>query len=129
MLALVAVAGCARAGGLAGAEAGQQAGEIVQAMGDEVDDLALALDAAMDREHAGAEDHPSLLLEHVRPDDDIGAAGLVLDGDEQDALGGARHLPHQHETGGPEPASIPGPHRLGTGDDALVAQVPAEEGG
>src|SRR6185503_7827087 len=41
VLALVAVAGCARAGGLAGAEAGQQAGEIVQAMGDQVDDLAL----------------------------------------------------------------------------------------
>ena len=33
-------------------------------VGDEMDDLALALDAAADGQHAGRKDHPALLLEH-----------------------------------------------------------------
>ena len=57
-------------------------------------------------------------LEHLRPDDEIGDAGLVLDGDEHDALGRARPLADQHEAGGLEPAAVAGLHRLGAGDDA-----------
>jgi hypothetical protein len=40
----------------------------VQAVGDEVDHLALALDAAADRQQAGGEDDASLTLEQGRPD-------------------------------------------------------------
>src|ERR1700730_14718020 len=96
-------------------------------LGDKVNDLALALDAAVDRHHPGRNDHPALLLEHLRPDHEIGDAGLVLDGDEHDAFRRARHLPHEHEAGGLEPAAVAGLHRLGARDDALAAQVSAQE--
>ncbi len=63
--------------------------------------LAFTLDAALHPDHAGGQDDAALPLEHLRPDHKVGDAGLVLDGDERHALGRPRHLPHQHETGGP----------------------------
>ena len=42
------------------------------------------------RKHAGGQDDAAILLEHLRPDDEVGDAGLVLDGDEHDALGRSR---------------------------------------
>src|ERR1017187_4768081 len=96
-------------------------------MSDEMDDLALALDAAVDRQHPGRKDYAALPFIEFWPDHEIGDAGLVLDGDEDDAFRRARHLPHEHETGGPEPASIAGLHGLGAGDDALAVQVSPQE--
>src|SRR3712207_7096685 len=41
----------------------------------------------------------SIGLEDVRPDDEVGDPGLVLDGDEDDAAGAARALAHQRQAG------------------------------
>jgi hypothetical protein len=81
----------------------------------------------MDAQHSSGEDYPSLLFIEGRPDDQVGDASLVFDGDEHHAFRRAGHLPHEHEAGGLEPAPVAGLHRLGAGDDAPAAQVLPEE--
>jgi hypothetical protein len=88
-------------------------GEVREVMGDEVNDLALALNTTADGKHAGGEDHATILFEHLGLDGEIGDAGLVLQGDEHHALGRARLLPDENKAGGLKPASVAGPHRLG----------------
>src|SRR5208283_166819 len=97
-------------------------------MSDEMDDLPLALDTAVDRHHTCRKDHPALPFIEFWPNHEIGDAGLVLDGDEHDALRRARHLPHEHQAGGLEPASVAGLHGLGASDHALAVQVTTQEG-
>jgi hypothetical protein len=71
-------------------------------------------------------DHPALPFEEFLPDHEIGDAGLVLDGDEDDAFGRAQHLPQ--EACCLKPPSVARLHRLGAGDYVLVAKVSAQEG-
>ena len=94
-------------------------------MGDEVNDLALTLNTAADGKHAGGEDHAPIFFEHLGPHDEIGDAGLILQGDEHDPLRCAGLLPNKNEAGSLKPASVAGLHRLGAGDDALEPQVGA----
>ena len=83
----------------------------------------MALDAAPDPDEPGAHHHPAVLLQHLRPDDDIGDAGLVLDGHEDDALGGARALAHQHHAARRhEPAVAHGTDLLAGRRAALAAE-------
>ena len=56
MADLVAAAVRQREAGLALADAGEIGGEVAQLLGDEMDDLALALDAPAHRHHAGGQD-------------------------------------------------------------------------
>lgn len=84
-------------------ESGKVSRQVEELLGDEMDDVALPLDAAVDRHHARFENDTTPLLEQRGPDHDVGRAGLVLDGDEHDALGRARLLAHKHETGGVDP--------------------------
>src|SRR5882724_10139600 len=97
-------------------------------MSAKMDDVAHALDAAVRCHHAGRENDPPLLLEDGRPDNEIGDAALILEGNEYHALGGTGHLAHQYDAGGLSPAAIARLHRLCAGDDALPAQVFAQEG-
>lgn len=53
-------------------DTGQLAREARNPVRHQMHHLALALDAAMDRDHARRKDHPAELLEHLLPDDDIG---------------------------------------------------------
>src|SRR5258708_16195980 len=64
-----------------------------------MDDAFLALQAPPAIEQGGAERGPAEAFERRGPDDQIGDAGLVLDRDEDDAVGAARALPDQHEAG------------------------------
>src|SRR5260221_14678381 len=93
-----------------------------------MDDVAHTLDAAVRCHHAGRENDPPLLLKDGRPDNEIGDAALILEGDEYHALGGTGHLAHQYDAGGLRPAAISRLHRLSAGDDALPAQVFAQGG-
>ena len=61
-------------------------------VGDDVDDAALVLHPAGDGDEAGAEHDRPEALEHLRPDDDVGDVGLVLDRHEDDAARRARPL-------------------------------------
>ena len=103
-------------------------GQVRQPMSHKMDDLALALDATVDCKHASRQNDPPLLLKDSRPDDEIGDAALVLDGDEHDPFGRTRHLPHQYKSSGLDPAAIACLHRLATGDDAPRVQVGPQKG-
>ena len=58
----------------------QVAGQIEQPLCHQMHDAAFALDLAVDRHHRGSKHDAALLFEQARPDDDIGNARLVLDG-------------------------------------------------
>jgi hypothetical protein len=81
-------------------DAGEFGGQIGQMVCDEMDDFALALDAALHSDHARRQDNAPLAFIEGRPDHQVGDAGLVLDGDEHDALGGSRLLTHRDQAGG-----------------------------
>ena len=97
--ALAHLAVGARHAGGAVAERAQLVAEIDQLVGDDVDDEALALDPAAHLQELRRHDDAAVPLEHLGPDHDVDDAGLVLEREEDHALGGARALPHQHEAG------------------------------
>src|SRR5512146_2960865 len=113
---------------LALANAAQQLGEIMQFLDDQMDDLALALDAAFDRNHPRREDDAAIALVDFRPDHEIGDAGLVLDGDEDDAAGCAGPLAYENEPRCAGPTPIARADRRGAGDDLLDGEIRAQEG-
>ena len=82
-----------------GGEDGEHRGQVLEPVGDDVDDAALALHLAGDGDEAGAEHDGAERLEHLRPDDDVGDVGLVLDGHEDDAARRARPLADDDEAG------------------------------
>lgn len=106
-------------------EFGRHVGQLVRY---EVNHLTFPLHAAVDGHHACAEDHAALPFVQRCPDHQVRDAGLVLDGDEHDALGGARLLAYQHQTGDREPSAIPGSHGL---DQAMASlfEFKADGGG
>ena len=73
---------------------------ILEPTGNDVDDIAVgvALNDAVYRHQPRAHHNLALLLEYVGPDDQIGDASLILDGDEDDAFRAARPLPDQHQS-------------------------------
>jgi hypothetical protein len=62
-------------------------------------DIVGALDAAPDQQEAGCHHGGAVALEHVRPDNQVGDAGLIFERDEADAAGRPGPLAHQHDTG------------------------------
>src|SRR3546814_13414898 len=64
-----------------------------------MDDLTFALDLAINAEQPRTHDDAAVFLEHSRPDDQIGDACLVLDGDENDAFRRSRPLTDEDEPG------------------------------
>ena len=81
------------------AHAAQQFRQVLQPVGDDVDDLALALHPAVAGQHGGRQHQPTLGGVAVGPEHQVRHPRLVLDGDEHDALGRAGLLPHQHDAG------------------------------
>ena len=78
-------------------------------LGHQMDHIALPLDASPAGDHAGREDQASLLFEEGRPDDEICDVGFVLDGDEHDAFGRTRLLPHEHQPRNRHPLAVADP--------------------
>ena len=127
MLALVAAAVRQREGCIAVADAAQQRGEVGQLLGDQMHDLAFPLDPPIHADQACRENKPALPLEHIGPDDDIGDPRLVLDGHEQDTLGGTGHLPDEDQAGGGQPTAVTGGAGFTARDDAPLGKLRAEK--
>src|SRR5580658_8060185 len=72
-----------------GREVAEQGREIVAVFDDDVDDLAFDLEGAFYHEQPGLEDRFAIGFEYLAEYDEIGGAGLIFDGDEDDAAGGA----------------------------------------
>ena len=88
-------------------EADQVMRAVEQPLGDQMRHLfRTALDIALDQNEAGAHDLLAEALHHLRPHHDIGDAGFVLERHEDDALGAAGTLPHQHHAGTTDPAPV-----------------------
>ena len=86
-----------------------------------MDDLHIALHMALDRQQPGLHDGLAVVRHHPGPDNEIGDAGLVLDGDEADAPGAARPLPDQDQARKLVRRPIAAAPEIGGGDIALFA--------
>src|SRR5688572_11566682 len=95
---LVAAVGAAAFGAVAGsgavgevelADGAEQDGFILDPVGDDVDDVAFLLHLAGDADHRRGQHGSAIFLVEALPDDNVGDATLVLEGDEGDvALAG-----------------------------------------
>ena len=92
-----------------------------------MDDLRIALHMALDRQQPGLHDGLAVVRHHLGPDDKIGDAGFVLDGDEADAFGTARPLPDQDQARKLDRLPVAAALEIGGGDIALFAQALAQE--
>lgn len=92
MMEFVAATVRQREGAVLVADAGELAGEVRQLVRDQVHDVALTLDAALYGHHPGRQDRPLVLLENLRPHDQVRDGGLVVEGDERDCFGRVRPL-------------------------------------
>ena len=77
----------------------EPAGLVLEPAGNDMDDFAGALDAAAHQQQTGAHHDGAEFLQHLPPHDDIAYAHFILEGYEDDPLGGARALAHQHDAG------------------------------
>ena len=82
-----------------GADAGGQVIEALESVHDEVDHLARAVDAALDEDEDAVAGDGAVALVGPGVDDEVGGAGLVLEGDEDDALGGGGALADEDHAG------------------------------
>ena len=93
-------------------EPSEQGRPVFELVGDEMDDLALALHLARYPYEPRPEHDVALALEEAAPDDDVERAGLVLEGQEHDAGGRARPLAGDDETGGMRAPAVGEPQYL-----------------
>ena len=92
-----------------------------------MDDPVRGLHPAGHLDETGAQDEGAVAFEDLRPDDDVGGAGLVLDGHEDDALGRAGPLADQDEAGDRDPAARAQALQPFVGDDPQGLEVAAHE--
>ncbi len=98
---------------------------IDQPLGQQVHDLPFALQYTEDAEEAGGEEFSALAFGEVGVDDDIGEAGLVFDGQENDTAGGAGALAAGDDAGAAGRAVVFQGAQRGGGEVALGVEVRA----
>jgi hypothetical protein len=103
--------------------------QIVHAPGDDMDDARFALQLAGHGDEAGAEHDRAQAFERLRPDDDIGDSRLVLERHENDALGGAWPLTHQHQARDRDSLAVPDRGKRVGAQDAARRKAGAHERG
>src|SRR5258706_11371547 len=86
-------------------EVAEQSRLVAQAPGDQMHDLAFALERAVDGQQTRSQQFLALPLREVVPDDDVDHACLVLERDEGDATGGAPALSTRDEP--PDARAVP----------------------
>ena len=101
-------------------------GAVEQFLGDEMHDLfRAALNVAFDQHQPRAHHLLAEALHHLRPHHDVGDAGFVLQRHEDDALGAARTLPHQHHAGAADALPVAGMADRCAGDARLRLRTSA----
>src|SRR4029077_13369533 len=93
-----------------------------------VDDALLTLQAAAAIKEGGAERGAAEAFEDSRPDDQIGDPGLVLESNEDDAVGAAGALPNEDEPGDRQALSDRHCSEIGGGDEAFAREGGAQKG-
>src|SRR5207244_9026100 len=92
----------------------QEALERPEALAFDRERSVLLLEAAFDDDRAASDDDRAVLAEEVGTDDRLTHPGLVLEGQEDEPLGGPRPLPHDDGAGGRDALSV-GPADQGRG--------------
>ena len=100
---------------------------VLKPRGDDMDDVLMALDAAMHHDEPRAHHHLPLALEHLGPDHRIGDSRLVLDGHEHHALRRAGALTHEHDAGDAHPRPVAHGFEIGASSEARGSYAVAEE--
>ena len=100
---------------------------VLQPLGNDMNDVLVALDAAMHHDEPRAHHHFAHPLQHLRPDHRIGDAGLVLDGHEHHACGRAWALAHQHHAGDAHARAVARALQIGARENAFARDARAEE--
>lgn len=77
------------------------------AVGEEVELARGPLHGALNDQDTGADECLAVGLEDVRAEDDVDQAPLVLQGEEDEALGGGGRLAHGHQAGHAEALPLP----------------------
>src|SRR5205085_8803072 len=103
-------------------------GPVLEVVGDDMDGASLALQAAAAMEQGRAERGAAGAFERRGPDNQLGDAGLVLERDEDDAVGAARALPDQDEAGDRDMTIDGQGGEVAGGDEAFLREFGAEKG-
>src|ERR1700744_5020956 len=90
-----------------------------------VDDVVLILQGAFDQQEAAAGDEQAVAVVQVGSNDDIGDAGFVFHGDEDEAFSGARALAGDDASGGADVFAIAAGFQLLGREDVAAAQFGA----
>src|SRR5579883_2052416 len=106
----------------------KQRRKIDEALGDDMDHFALALDAPLAENQLAAHDDAAETLEHVAPEDEIGDASLIFERQEDHALGAVRHLAHQNEPSHPHPPARRSRQEPTIGDRAPAVELVPQQG-
>jgi len=94
---------------------------------DDVDDIALLLEPSAHGDHRRGHDLAPVYLELVRPEDAVRNTGLVLDRDEQHALGAARLLADEDDARYLDVPAVLRRREVGAADDAPGGEFVAQE--
>src|SRR5262245_27165071 len=98
-----------------------------EAFGGDGDDVLSVLDAPFDDQRGMAENHRAPAFEDVGADDGVGEAGLVLESDEDEALGGSGALAHDYHAADADSLAVALAGEVGGGGDTLPFQLRPEE--
>ena len=82
-----------------GGEKIEPGGLVLKMIGDDMNDVAMALDPAAHEHEAGAHDDGAKGGKRIGPDDNIADAELILESNEDDTLGAAGTLADKHDAG------------------------------
>src|SRR5260370_4695468 len=93
--------------------AGERLVQAEEAVALDADDAVVLLQAAFDHEQRAGQDGAAVLLEGVGVDDDVGDAGLVLEGEEDEAFGGPGALADDAAPAAADPLAAPQPLQPG----------------
>src|SRR5271165_556999 len=102
-------------------------GQIVESLGDDMDNALFALQFSGAAQQGGAQRGAPETLEDRRPDNQIGDPGLVLDRDKDDAVGTAGTLADQDDPGDRQPSFDRQMDEVGGGDQPLAGELGAQK--
>src|SRR3546814_15749674 len=96
-------------------------GHILQTIGDDVDDLAFLLERPLHADHWRRHDGPPMPIEDALPEDRVGDASLVLQGDEG-YVALARLLADEHDPRHLDLGAVLEPGKIGRSGDAAAVE-------
>src|SRR5215216_7353544 len=116
-----------RESGRIGGEAIKPGGFVLEVIGDNMDDVGVALDSSAHEHEAGAHDDGAIGGERIGPDDNIAEAEFILESNEDDTLGAAGPLADKHNAGHGDRFAVANTLERGIVSDALVIALRPKE--